>query len=336
MRRILMLRCSLEKPSSLERCLRTTSPSSRLTGRPPSSNSFANTAFAIVDLPEPERPVKNNVKPCLDRAGKWPRSSAITSGNENHAGMSKPARRRRCNSASSKRRPSVSDAASLSGRNSAHANTKMSSAPGTRPIAALLPQERAASVVLAHDRVQQQFATAGVTARQGQQTQEAALLGEIGPGGAITAHAEIVISAYLHHRLRQQLRAEFARGACAQTLLRRMNGHRGMKGRDPGPSALGEFAPQLRRAVTQAREAVIARRLHALDTPAHVKGQCLAEQQPDARMSRIGRPEKPHGLDLAIGPPHLIDPQHREQHALEFAQFTAVGPYQFFHRFTAV
>ncbi len=64
MRRMLMSRCSFEKPSSDERCLRTTSPSSSVTGRPPISISLTISALAMVDLPEPDRPVKNTVKPC--------------------------------------------------------------------------------------------------------------------------------------------------------------------------------------------------------------------------------------------------------------------------------
>src|SRR3954447_13877907 len=66
---MLMSRCSLEKPSSEERCLRTTSPSRIVTGRPPISSSFTSSTLAMVDLPEPDRPVKNTVKPCLWRGG---------------------------------------------------------------------------------------------------------------------------------------------------------------------------------------------------------------------------------------------------------------------------
>ena len=48
--------------------MRTTSPSSSVTGRPPISISLTISALAMVDLPEPERPVKKTVKPCLARA----------------------------------------------------------------------------------------------------------------------------------------------------------------------------------------------------------------------------------------------------------------------------
>ena len=58
-----MSRCSFEKPSSDDRCLRTTSPSSRVTGRSPTSSKFASNTFAIVDLPAPESPVKKIVYP---------------------------------------------------------------------------------------------------------------------------------------------------------------------------------------------------------------------------------------------------------------------------------
>ncbi len=69
MRRMLMSRCSLEKPSSEDRCLRTMSPSSRVTGRPPSSSNLVSRMLAMVDLPEPDRPVKKTVKPWRDRGG---------------------------------------------------------------------------------------------------------------------------------------------------------------------------------------------------------------------------------------------------------------------------
>ncbi len=69
MRRMLMLRCSFENPSSLDRFRRTTSPSSSVTGRPPSSMNLAYRILASVDLPEPDRPVKNSVMPLRLRGG---------------------------------------------------------------------------------------------------------------------------------------------------------------------------------------------------------------------------------------------------------------------------
>jgi hypothetical protein len=56
MRRMLRSRCSFEKPSSDERFLRTTSPSSSVTGRPPISISLTMRALAIVDFPDPRSP----------------------------------------------------------------------------------------------------------------------------------------------------------------------------------------------------------------------------------------------------------------------------------------
>ena len=44
----------------------------------------------MVDLPEPERPVKKTVKPCRWRGGWVRRSSSTTSGKENHSGISSP------------------------------------------------------------------------------------------------------------------------------------------------------------------------------------------------------------------------------------------------------
>ena len=44
-------------------------------------------AFAIVDLPEPDKPVKKTAKPCLCNGGFVFFNSAITSGKENHSGI---------------------------------------------------------------------------------------------------------------------------------------------------------------------------------------------------------------------------------------------------------
>src|SRR5215210_81361 len=61
-RRILVSRSSLEKPSPLERFSRTTSPSSTSTLEP-RSRSSRSTIFEIVVLPAPESPVNQSVKP---------------------------------------------------------------------------------------------------------------------------------------------------------------------------------------------------------------------------------------------------------------------------------
>src|SRR5262249_23012756 len=66
-----------------------------VTERPPSSISFTRSALAIVDLPEPERPVNSTVKPCSWRGGCARCSSAMTSGNENQLGSSSPSWSRR-------------------------------------------------------------------------------------------------------------------------------------------------------------------------------------------------------------------------------------------------
>ena len=41
------------------------SPSNSVTGRPPVSKNFVSRTLAMVDLPEPESPVKKMVTPCL-------------------------------------------------------------------------------------------------------------------------------------------------------------------------------------------------------------------------------------------------------------------------------
>ncbi len=80
MRWMFRSRCFLLKPSSLERCVRTMSPSNNVTGRPPRSFSFATRICAIVDLPAPDNPVKNTVNPCRWRGGYVLRNSSMTSG----------------------------------------------------------------------------------------------------------------------------------------------------------------------------------------------------------------------------------------------------------------
>ena len=99
MRAMFRLRCSREKPSSDERCLRTMSPSRSVTGRPPICSSLTSSTLARVDLPELGSPVKKTVKPCRERGGRLRRSSCRTSGKENHEGISRPQASRSASSA---------------------------------------------------------------------------------------------------------------------------------------------------------------------------------------------------------------------------------------------
>jgi hypothetical protein len=68
-RRMLVSRSALEKVRPAERFRRTTSPSRLVTVRRPSSRSRSCSARASVDLPLPERPVKNTTRPCSSGAG---------------------------------------------------------------------------------------------------------------------------------------------------------------------------------------------------------------------------------------------------------------------------
>mgnify|MGYP003326701791 CR=1 FL=1 len=70
------------------------SPSSRVTGLPPNSINLVKTAFAIVDFPDPDRPVKKIVTPRFDKGGSVLRNSSNTSGNENQSGISVPSYKR--------------------------------------------------------------------------------------------------------------------------------------------------------------------------------------------------------------------------------------------------
>src|SRR5438552_12814755 len=62
MRSMFVSRSSFEKPRPLDRCSRTSSPSSHSTSRPRRSSS-GRTSSAIVVLPAPERPVNQSVNP---------------------------------------------------------------------------------------------------------------------------------------------------------------------------------------------------------------------------------------------------------------------------------
>ena len=66
-----------------------------VTGRSPVSISLTISAFAIVDFPDPESPVKKTVKPCLLRGGNERRSSWITSGKLTSQGSPCPSIKRR-------------------------------------------------------------------------------------------------------------------------------------------------------------------------------------------------------------------------------------------------
>ena len=66
-RRMLVSRSSREKVSPAERFRRTTSPSRLVTVRSPCSSRGSISAWASVDLPLPDRPVKNSTSPCRVR-----------------------------------------------------------------------------------------------------------------------------------------------------------------------------------------------------------------------------------------------------------------------------
>ncbi len=69
MRRMLVSRSSWEKVSPALRWRRTTSPSRLVIVRLPSSSIRSITAWARVDLPLPDRPVKNSTTPCSPGGG---------------------------------------------------------------------------------------------------------------------------------------------------------------------------------------------------------------------------------------------------------------------------
>ena len=78
---MLVSRSSLEKVSPAERFRRTTSPSRLVTVRSPCSSSRSTSARASVDLPLPDRPVKNSTSPCRSGGGRsWSTTAATSSG----------------------------------------------------------------------------------------------------------------------------------------------------------------------------------------------------------------------------------------------------------------
>src|SRR6266540_7545463 len=66
MRSMFVSRSSFEKPSPLERCSRTSSPSSHST-RTPRRSSSGRTSSAIVVFPAPDSPVNQSVNPLVIR-----------------------------------------------------------------------------------------------------------------------------------------------------------------------------------------------------------------------------------------------------------------------------
>ena len=106
-RRTLRSRSALLKPSPAESSRRTTSPSSRVTVRSPVSRSESASPRAIVDLPEPEKPVKKTTRPRCRRGGRARASSLATAGGVCHSGSGKPRSSRSSISAGVMREPAV-------------------------------------------------------------------------------------------------------------------------------------------------------------------------------------------------------------------------------------
>ena len=69
-RRMFVSRSALEKVSPADRFRRTTSPSRLVTVRSPCSRTTSCRARASVDLPLPDRPVKNSTSPCSAGPGR--------------------------------------------------------------------------------------------------------------------------------------------------------------------------------------------------------------------------------------------------------------------------
>ena len=90
MRCTLIERCSLENPSSLDKWVRTTSPSNKVTLRRPCAISLTISILARVVLPAPDNPVKNTVNPLFFSGGYTFFKCSATAGIVNHSGNSSP------------------------------------------------------------------------------------------------------------------------------------------------------------------------------------------------------------------------------------------------------
>ena len=277
-----MLRCSFEKPSSLERFLRTRSPSRIVTGRPPSSSSFESRTFAIVLLPEPLRPVKKTVKPCRARAGWLRRSSFTTLVYENQLGISVPrARRSRSSVPLMSMRllvfghfvdgvvlVFVGDVDHLLEVDHLHAELffvlleeLLGIVRAVERLAALVlagagvvaaDDEVRAAVVLADDGVPDRFARAAHSHREREQREHGRVLRIVRHQRLVAADARVVVDvARLGHaddRVDEQVRAFFLRGAERELVVCAVHRVAGLEGDDLRPAALAElFAEFLRR-----------------------------------------------------------------------------------------
>ena len=280
------------------------SPSSSVTGRPPISISLTISALAMVDLPEPEKPVKNTVKPCLARGGRVRRSSCTTSGKENHSGISSP---------------SAQAPAQLGAGDVEHGHALLDlvrrlvlgalldvdhvleidhldadlvlvlaeqilGVVGAVEILAgrvlararmVAPDdEMGAAVVLADQRVPDRLARAGHAHGEVQQAHRGGGGGVLVEHRLVAAHpGEVVDVARLgqaHHRVDQQVGLGFLGGAEGQLLVGAVQRVAGLEGDDLAPAELAEIGAQLVRRVAAAAEIVMRRRLDAGDRAAEI------------------------------------------------------------------
>jgi hypothetical protein len=330
-----MSRCSFEKPSSEDRCLRTTSPSSSVTGRPPISISLTISALAMVDLPEPESPVKKTVKPCCARGGKRRRNSPTTSGRRTIRGS--PAPRAAAGAVRCPRCPAPSPLGHLVGREVLrlllhvdhvleidHLDADLGlvlleqllrvvGAVEILPLAVLArpgmvaPDDHVrAAVVAADDAVPDRLARAAHAHGEVQKAHRGGGGGVLVEHRLVAAHAgEVIDIAGLGHaddRVDQQVRLHLARGAEGQFLMRPVQRVAGLEGHDLAPAELAEARAQLVRRVAAGLEVVMHRRLDAGHRPAQIDRarRCRAgSAPPDAPGRRRRRPPRPRAPSRA-------------------------------------
>ncbi len=198
---------------------------------------------------------------------------------------------------------------------------------GTGVVAA--DDEVRAAVVLADDGVPHGLAGAGHAHGQVQQRERGGLLGVGLEHVLVAAHAGVVIDVAglgeAHHRVDQQVGLGLAGRAEGEFLVGAVQGVARLEGDHLAPAELGEPRPELRRAVAQALEVVVGGGLDAVDPAADVDGAGVVHQVEDAGVGQVGGAE--HRLRLArlVRGPDVADLEDRHEHALGVAQRHALA-----------
>ncbi|MPL71146.1 hypothetical protein SDC9_16917 [bioreactor metagenome] len=181
-----------------------------------------------------------------------------------------------------------------------------------------------AAVVAADDAVPDRLARAGHAHRQVQQAERGGRLRVLVEHRLVAAHAgEVVDIAGLgeaDHRVDQQVRLGFLRGAEGQLLVRAVQRVAGLEGDDLAPAELAEIGAQFVRRVATGLEIVMHRRLDAGDRAAEIDRARGVVQVVHRRMGEVVGAEDLGGLVGLVRHPFVGDRQDREDHTFLIAQ----------------